>query len=205
MTIFSLLSFAAAMLILAMTPGPGVFAVLSRALSSGFRKSLFLIAGIVTGDLMYLAFALSGLTWMARNVGGFFTVIRILGGLYLISLGLRTFLAKPVDKAGTAAGADRSSTACYTEGLIITLSNPKVILFYYSFLPAFINLSELSLADIVSVALIVGSTLSLVMTAYSLLAVKAAEKMHSSVSMKILNKSAGGLMVAAGSVMVGTA
>jgi len=60
MTVESTLAFALAMLILAATPGPGVFASLAQALSSGFRSSINVIAGIVIGDLLFLILAING-------------------------------------------------------------------------------------------------------------------------------------------------
>lgn len=205
MSLISILSFTAAMLVLAVTPGPGVFAVLGRALNSGFRKSLFLIAGIVTGDLIYLSFALSGLTWLAQNVNWIFTVIRIAGGLYLIYLGVKAFFSKPASsRTGEPCqdGEGRSPVACYGEGLIITLSNPKVILFYCSFLPAFIDLGSISGRGILIIACIVCATLSLVMTAYSLLAVQTGRKVQSQKGIRNLNRTSGGLMAAAGTVLI---
>ena len=58
MTIAAAAGFSLAMTVLAASPGPGVFGVISRSLSSGVRKTLFMIAGIVTGDLVYLTFAI---------------------------------------------------------------------------------------------------------------------------------------------------
>jgi len=201
MTILSALGLLSAMLVLALTPGPGVFAVLGRAMNSGFKKSLFLIAGIVSGDLVYLTFALTGLTWVARNVNWVFTLIRILGGLYLIYLGIRAFLAESHGKASQTAAA-RTDSACYMEGLIITLSNPKVILFYCSFLPAFMDLKSIRSAGFITAALIVSGTLSLVMTGYALLAVQGKRAFRSEMGSRILNRTGGSLMITAGTCMI---
>jgi len=201
MNLISALGLISAMFVLALTPGPGVFAVLGRALNSGFRKSLFLIAGIVSGDLIYLTFALTGLTWVARNVNWIFTVVRVLGGLYLIYLGTKAILRKS-HSSGSAVKDDRTHSACYMEGLIITLSNPKVILFYCSFLPAFMDLTTVSGSDIIMVVLIVSGTLSLVMTSYSVLAVQGGKVFRSDRGNRMLNRAGGGLMITAGSYMI---
>ena len=211
MTMLSMLSFAGAMTVLAVTPGPGVFAVLGRSLNSGFRKALFLIAGIVTGDLVYLSFAMGGLTWVARNVNGVFTVIRIAGGLYLIFLGVKAFLGS--SSAGETGGADetgnaeskkvaRAPLACYFEGLIITLSNPKVILFYCSFLPAFMNLQDMTPTGVIQTGLIVCAVLVLVMTSYAALAVRTGKLVRSPGGIRLLNRGSGTLMCAAGCLMI---
>ena len=123
------------MTVLAASPGPGVFGVISRSLSSGVRKTLFMIAGIVTGDLIYLTFAIFGLTYVAQNMGRLFTVIRIAGGLYLVWIGIKTFLARVPEGEGKKGSGKNRPFAVYLSGLLITLSNPKVILFYCGFLP----------------------------------------------------------------------
>ena len=202
-----MLSFAGAMAVLAVTPGPGVFAVLGRSLNSGFKKALFLIAGIVTGDLLYLSFALNGLTWLAQNVNGLFTAVRIAGGLYLIFLGVKAFLSTPAAEDGKNPAEEsekenRSPLACYIEGLIITLSNPKVILFYCSFLPAFMDLRSLTLTGIIQAGLIVSAVLGLVMVAYAALAVRTGKMVRSPRGIRLLNRGSGSLMCAAGSLMI---
>ena len=208
MNLISILSFSGAMFLLAVTPGPGVFTVLGRTLKSGFRKTLFTTAGIVTGDLIYLSFALSGLTWLARNAQWIFTAVRIGGGIYLIYLGIRSILGSRApreeelpSRGGDSPAPDRGihPAACYSEGLLITISNPKAILFYCSFLPAFMNLQALGPRDILTVALIVSVTLAVVMSSYSLLAEHTGRRMGRNSG--ALNKASGALMITAGSVL----
>lgn len=117
MTTISMLSLALAMLILAASPGPGVFATVARSLASGFRPTLWLIAGIVAGDTMYLLFAVFGLSAFARQFGELFVLIKLLGGAYLIWLGLQIFFSKsspedPEKARGKAPPQETSSPAC---------------------------------------------------------------------------------------------
>ncbi len=85
-----------AMLILAASPGPGVFATVARALSSGFRPAVGVIAGIVAGDIIFLGLAVFGLSVIAQAMGEFFFIIKIVGGAYLIWLGLKMWRAKSI-------------------------------------------------------------------------------------------------------------
>jgi threonine/homoserine/homoserine lactone efflux protein len=96
MSLLSIFSLAIAMFILAATPGPGVFATISRSLASGFVPSLAVIAGIVTGDIIFLLFAIMGLSVIAQAMGNFFVVIKIIGAAYLIFLGIKIWRSKPV-------------------------------------------------------------------------------------------------------------
>ena len=77
MSLISLLSLALAMLILASSPGPGVFATIARSLASGFRPALWVILGIVVGDIIYLLFAIFGLSVVAQAFGELFYIIKI--------------------------------------------------------------------------------------------------------------------------------
>ncbi|OOY34834.1 LysE family translocator [Solemya velum gill symbiont] len=140
MTIISTLGLALAMFLLAITPGPGVFATVSKALASGFRHTLPVIMGIVVGDLVFLLFAIYGLAAIAETFNALFTVIKYLGAAYLIWLGVRLWHAR-ISLTDITEANYQSGKQSFLGGLSITLGNPKVILFYLGFLPTFVNLN----------------------------------------------------------------
>ena len=146
MSLISLLALAGAMLLLAITPGPGVFATVARALASGFGPSAVVVIGIVMGDLIFLLFAIYGLTAIAENLHGLFLVIKYIGASYLVYLGIKLWREKP-EKIQLQAIGYRSWKSNFLTGLFITLGNPKVILFYLGFLPTFVDLTNLSGID----------------------------------------------------------
>lgn len=197
MTLFSIASLAAAMFVLAASPGPGVFATVSRSLASGFFQAFAVILGIVTGDVVFLLFAVFGMSFIAKAMGGFFVLIRIAGGLYLIYTGIRIWRSSP-DTFNTVEARKGKGYGNYMAGLLITLSNPKVILFYCTFLPTFIDLAGLGMVDILIVALVVSSVLGVVLTVYAYLADRARTLFSSRLSIKRLNRTAGSVMVATG-------
>ena len=195
MTLLSLLSLATAVFILAVTPGVGVAATLSCAVSKGFKSASLLVAGIVLGDIVYLLAAIYGLGFVAKSFGEFFIVLRYIGGLYLIYLGYKIWSSKSsvkVDKIGLKSN--------FIGGFLITLSNPKVILFYLSFLPAFINLQNLSTLDTIFIVLTVAITLALVLLAYAFMAIKV--KGAFNLKNSSLNKVSGAVMIGAGGVLI---
>ena len=100
------ITFSTAMLILALTPGPGVFASVSQALSSGFRSAFPLIGGLILGDLCFLTLAVFGLSAVAHVLGDLFFLIKLAGGAYLIWLGWRMWTRAPgsFDEARSGAG-----------------------------------------------------------------------------------------------------
>ena len=201
MTLFTTLTMTGAMLLLAITPGPGVFATISRALASGFKQSSFVVIGIVTGDLIFLLFAIFGLSTLASLMGEFFTLVKYLGGLYLLWLGFKIWTSRPKGVEVTAL-SESTALSNFFSGLAITLGNPKVILFYLGFLPTFIDLQTLTAQDILIVAIIVSTVLGLTMLGYAYMAAKAKQMIKSERSERIMNRVAGGVMMSTGSILL---
>ena len=198
MTIYSAIGFSVAMLVLAASPGPGVFATVARALASGFGPSFAVICGIVVGDVIYLLSAVFGLSMVARALGSMFFIVKICGGAYLIWLGVRIWLKKPEPVTGNQNRNIHSQWGNFATGLVITLSNPKVILFYCGFLPTFLDLSALTLIDLVVVVTIITIVLGCVLGTYAFLASRARRMFTNQQAVRRLNRAAGGVMVAAG-------
>lgn len=198
MTIYSAIGFSVAMLILAASPGPGVFATVARALASGFRSAQAVICGIVLGDIIFLLFAAFGLSMVARVLGNMFFIVKICGGVYLVWLGVKIWLKDPEPVFENQDSDTRSQWANFVSGLVITLSNPKVILFYCGFLPTFLDLSTLTVFDLAIVVAIITAVLVAVLGTYAYLASRARQFFTSKRSVRRLNRAAGSVMVAAG-------
>jgi len=204
MTLFSLLALAGTLLFLAAIPGPGVFATVARALSSGFGHASVLILGIVTGDLVFLLMAVFGLAVLAETMGSFFTVVKFVGAAYLMWLGVKLWRTQPT--AVEVDGVEENSwLSNYFSGLVITLSNPKVIIFYLGMLPTFVNLTSLSALDVFLVATVISVVLGVVLLAYAFLASKARAAFQDPVAEKRFNRVGGGIMVATGTVLASKA
>ncbi|MEJ2309152.1 MAG: LysE family translocator [Gammaproteobacteria bacterium] len=201
MTLFSTLALAGAMFLLAATPGPGVFATVARSLASGFGHAAVVVAGIVTGDLLFLLLAIFGLASFAGLLGEFFLVVKIAGGLYLLWLGYRIWRQRP-GRVEIPGVRELSWKQNFLSGLVITLGNPKVILFYLGFLPTFMDLAALDGGDVVIVAAVVSVVLGGVMLAYAWSAARARELFRSSRAKRIMNRTAGGVMMTTGSVLI---
>ena len=186
------------MLVLAASPGPGVFATIARALASGFRPSLAVICGIVLGDIIFLLFAAFGLAMVARSLGNLFFIVKICGGAYLIWLGIKIWLENPKSVTANQSLNTHSRWGNFATGLVITLSNPKVILFYCGFLPTFLDLSALTFIDLVIVVTIITIVLGCVLGTYAFLASRARGMLTNQRAVRRLNRTAGGVMVATG-------
>jgi len=201
MTWESSISFFFAILIFGITPGPGVFAILARALVSGSRSCFFLALGMTVSDILYLIAACIGLAALATHWGEVFTVIRIVGAVYLVYLGWKMWHA-PLD-LDSAQNKEASAGAAlsFLQGFLISASNPKVILFYIAFLPTFIDLSLLTQNDIALVAFLTLIALMIGLMGIAVFAAKARKFFKSKRSAKRLNRGAGSIMIAAGAFL----
>ena len=193
-----------AIIIFAVTPGPGVFALLSRAMTQGAKACYSLAIGMAVSDVIYLILACFGLAVVAEHWGGFFTVIRILGGLYLIYLGWKMWRERVLIAQQNKSSREqlKGFTQGFIQGFLISASNPKVILFYIAFLPTFMDLSVLSSQDIVVVSLLcfIGLMIGLMFIAY--VAAWARGYFRSERAMRGLNRVAGSIMMTAGAFLV---
>jgi len=201
MNTVSIVALAAAMFLLAITPGPGVYATVSRALVSGFRQTIPVIAGIVVGDLLFLLCAIYGLSMIAETFSQLFTLIKYLGALYLIWLGYTLWRSQPSAEEIRATETYTASTG-FLAGLSITLGNPKVILFYLGFLPTFIDLGRLETLDVLIIASVVSAILGSVMLGYAFTAAKARLFIQSRQAQRRMQKTAGSVMIGTGILLL---
>ncbi|NVM97634.1 LysE family translocator [Arthrobacter sp. SDTb3-6] len=142
MTVISLLGFAGLCLMLALIPGPDTFLVLRIAMSRA-RAGIAAAAGSATGALLWAALVGLGLAAIVEQSAEVFRWLKIAGGLYLLYLGVSSFLkARRAAREGVAVEGRPplrySCRAAYGSGLLSTLLNPKVGLFYLAVVPQFI-------------------------------------------------------------------
>jgi len=197
MTLHSSITFFLAVLLFSITPGPGIFAILARALSQGTWSCFSLALGMSSSDVVYLVLACYGLATLAEHYSVLFHVIRFVGAAYLIYLAYRMWTASIEPVAGTPLSSGDQLKA-FLQGFLISASNPKVILFYIAFLPTFMDLSLLSTQDVM-----LASGLTLVALMIGLMAIAATASwarrfFQSSKAMHGLNRVAGTIMASAG-------
>ena len=185
------------MILLAMIPSPSVFAVVARSIASGFTHGLVTVMGIVVGDFVFILLAIYGLSAIAETMDSLFILVKYLGGAYLIWLGIELSRSKvkTVEVDGVRELSWLSNFLC---GLFITLSDPKAILFYLSFFPAFLDLSNISMAEtstiLVTAAMAVGGG----KLCYAYMADKARLFFKSFRAKKIMNLTASVVMIGTG-------
>lgn len=200
MTFLTTLTFLTTMFLIVLIPGPGTFAIVSKALSDNLTKVSFMILGMVIADLIFLYLAIFGLSTIAAVLGDLFLVVKYIGAIYLIYLGYKLLTAKEksTDLKTTQQTTNKKS---FLLGFAIAFSNPKVIIFYLSLVPTLVNIQTLTMVDIGILTLCVTSIICVVMFGYTFFAFRAKGVFQSSRAKERMNKVAGGTMVATGGIL----
>ena len=133
-------AFALAVLLFLMLPGPGTFAVLTSSAQGGVRGGYAALFGLMLGDVILIILALAGVAAVLNARPDLFRLVQYLGVAYLVWVGLQLLL-KP-GAAGNATLLPIRNAKFFRQGFLITLINPKAIVFYMAFFPLFIDPSQ---------------------------------------------------------------
>lgn len=166
----SLIGFVAAALVILLIPGPGVLYIVARSLGQGHRAGLLSVLGLSVGALVHVAAATAGLSAILLASATAFGIVKALGAGYLIYLGLRTLLA-PGPTTGSEAPTPRSLYRLFTDGVVVSVLNPKIAVFFLAFLPQFVEPSRGPVSQqVLSLGLIYVALALVTDSAYALLA-----------------------------------
>jgi len=136
--------FLTAALVLAITPGPGIFYVLARSLRGGRREGVLSAAGTCLGGLMHVAAAAWGLSAILAASALAFDAVRYAGAAYLIYLGYRMIRTRHQEAAMDSVGAARGT---FLQGVMTEVLNPKTALFFLAFIPQFVSVRSGHVAE----------------------------------------------------------
>ena len=126
--------------LLAIAPGPDIVYVLTRSITQGRRAGFAAAFGFATGVIFHTALAVLGIAALIRSSEFAFSLVRYAGAAYLIYLGVRTLMSQGAMQVGSG-NTSISLWSVYKQSVIGNALNPKVTLFFLSFLPQFINVS----------------------------------------------------------------
>ncbi len=190
------LAFVAATTIMIALPGPSVLLTVAHSISFGWRPAIFTVAGATTGIAVQLIIAAIGLTSLLNTVAEDFEWLRWAGAAYLVYLGIKQWRS-----AGEPLGIDTlptSNTNLFAQGLVITILNPKSLIFIAAFLPQFIDAARpLGLQFTVVVPTFLAITFT-VTSIWALIAGKTSGFLLRQRVSKSVFRTAGGLMIIAG-------
>lgn len=197
MTFAGFLAYGGALAVAAAIPGPGLTALIARALGSGFRSSLAMSLGLIAGDLTYLTAAVLGLALVAQTFGEVFLVVKWLGVAYLAYLAW-TFWRSGITPENIEARKGRGGLfAAFLSGLTVTLGNPKTMVFYLALTPTLVDLRTLTVADYAMLVTVTVAVLLLVLVPYLALAARARWLLKTPRALKALNRTAAAFLAGA--------
>ena len=136
----SLLVFLSAALVLLAIPGPAVFYILGRSIGQGTTAGLVSAFGIATGTLVHVAAAVLGLSALLISSALAFAVVKYLGAVYLVFLGVERLRSKEETRV-TEAAASVPLRRVFAQGILVNILNPKTAMFILAFLPQFVDAS----------------------------------------------------------------
>jgi len=187
---------------LCLTPGPAVLFVVGTALGRGRRAGFSATGGIVTGNVAYFALSATSLGAILLASYQLFTVVRWVGAAYLVVLGVRAIVSRPVPASLESAPPRgplllRDTRASYAGGTITQLSNPKALVFFTALLPQFIDPHRSLVEQILILGVTSQAIEALVMTTYIMLANVASTSVRKTAAAGIFQRISGLFLVGA--------
>ena len=196
MSLQEILALLLIILVFVVSPGPGTLAVFGKSMQQGFIPAFFLSFGLILGDITYLVAVILSLDFFSNTIASFMDQVKIVGGMYLIYLGIQSWrsgsfkIKKDISKKGNFAE--------FVTGYLISMANPKVMVFYIAILPNFINLKNLSLLIASEIIIITFLGLMAGISVINLGASKIKNKLQGSDSNAHINRIVGSIMMVAG-------
>jgi len=145
----SLILFLCAAVVLLAIPGPAVLYIVSRSIGQGRSAGLVSALGIGVGTLVHVAAAAAGLSALLMSSAMAFGAVKYLGAAYLIYLGVQKLRRQELTEASPEVGQTKGSHVfgrVFGQGIIVNVLNPKAALFFFAFLPQFVDASRGSVA-----------------------------------------------------------
>ena len=205
MSLFAVLSLFVVMVGLAVMPSASVALVVTRSATLGVRNGIAVALGIVLGDLVFVALAIVGMTTLAETMGAFFVVFKVVGGAYLVWLGIG--LIRSRNTPVLSSGDVRKSTVCASAaaGFVLTLGDVKAIFFYASLLPTFVDMATLTRFDVGAVVLVTCLAVGGVKVGYAVVARRLVGRLRGASAQRFFRTTTGSLLVGAGTYVVARA
>jgi threonine/homoserine/homoserine lactone efflux protein len=194
-TAAALMVFALALLAAAGSPGPSITALVARVLTKGLRDVLPFLAAMWVGEAIWLSFAVGGLAVVAQTFAVFFTAMKVLGVAYLLFLAWKMWFATEARSDELSIG--QKPWQMFLAGMVVTLGNPKIMVFYLALVPTLIDLDRIdfvSWAELMVTMLIVLATID---CAWALAAARARRLLTNRRAVRLANRTGAAMMAGA--------
>ena len=196
MSIANLILFAGVYAVAVASPGPGIAALVARVLARGTGGIGAFIAGFVVGDLVWFGVAAAGMALLAQSLTVAFVALKYAGAVYLAALAWKAWTA-PLEPIETKRVDADGRIRLFFGSLVLTLGNPKVILFFLALLPGVVDLEHLTFLGFAGIGATIVVVLGTVLAAYAAAAARARRVFTSVRARRAINRGAGTVMAGA--------
>jgi threonine/homoserine/homoserine lactone efflux protein len=145
--------FVSTAVVLLLIPGPAVLYIVAQSVEHGRRAGLTAVGGVHVGSAVHVAAATVGLSALLVSSAVAFSAVKLVGAAYLVFLGIQRLLSKNEGDSATGAG-ERSHGRIFRQGIVVNVLNPKTALFFFAFLPQFVDPSRSAAPQIAVLGLI---------------------------------------------------
>jgi threonine/homoserine/homoserine lactone efflux protein len=135
----TLVAFSLTALVLLLIPGPAVLYIVSQSVEHGRRAGITATLGVHAGTLVHITAAALGLSAILVSSSLAFGAVRLVGAAYLIYIGVRALIGRDGGGNIETAPRDPRPGRIFRQGILVNVTNPKTALFFFAFLPQFIN------------------------------------------------------------------
>ncbi|WP_417693950.1 LysE family translocator [Roseibium sp.] len=196
-----LIAFLGATLIFAYFPGPALLYTAAQTLAHGRRAGFMAALGIHLGCYLHVIAAVLGLSAIFTHVPEIYAALKIVGGGYMIWLGIQLFRQKAQERHVPTAGKPRTARRAFLDSMLVEILNPKVALFFIAFLPQFVS-AEAAL-PIWAQFLILGTVVNLAFSSADIITVLFASKLKTALGKRqrwqnVGSKACGALLMGLG-------
>lgn len=192
-------------LIICITPGIDMMFILNRSISQGRDAGIYSALGVSVGAVVHTILSGLGLSVILQTSVVLFTIIKVVGAVYLIYLGIQMFISKQ-SSISIKKTVYQSRRKLFVQGVIMNVTNPKVALFFISFIPQFISVDNqygpIPFLILGSIFAVMGAITSFIIAIFSS---SLTTKLRDNIlAEKIINKISGAVFVILGISLFGT-
>jgi len=183
-----------------LSPGPSTFNSMNNGIRYGARKSVIAVLGNVAAFQLLIVLSVIGLGAVLAASEMAFQIIKVIGAVYLAYLGIIIWRSQTVVSANGVGETrvDISALQLCKRAFLVSMSNPKALIYITALLPQFINLNQPSLPQFILTALTIGATQFAAFSAYAILSSKARIWLNNSNNLKIFNRISGATFIGFG-------
>jgi len=198
MSLDTWLIYLAAAIGLSLSPGPNGLLALTHGALHGRRLTLYTIAGGALGFVLVIALSMFGIGALLKTSLLWLTVLKWVGGAYLVWLGVQVWRSPPLGEGLAQAAAPRSGASLFRQGLLSAVSNPKAVLFFAAFLPQFIDPARPLWPQVILLMVTFDVLAAAIQGAYIFAMGRARNRIASPRVLKNMNRVGGAMLVGAG-------